>query len=66
MFSPLAPSLAVPGSCFPNRQVLTPTLACEIPSLGASLIIVDRVLGKVLKKQASSPVNLNPCFLKIN
>lgn len=50
MFSPLAPSLAVPGSGFPNRQVLTPMLACEIASLGASLLIVDRVLGKVLKK----------------
>lgn len=49
-FSPLEVSLPVSGNGFPNIQVLIAMLACEIPHPGASLLIVERVLGKVLKK----------------
>lgn len=57
-FSDLELRLLVSGNSSPNMQVLTPVLACEIPNPGASSLIADRVLGKVLKK----PSFLVQCF----
>lgn len=50
LFSSLALSLPVSGNGFSNIQVLLPVLACEILSLGASLLTVDLVLGMAFKK----------------